>query len=62
MNIKNETKRRLNYHNNKLKDLKECLNAATTIDAIHYINDEITKANKNIEYYSELVKKIEGEN
>ena len=52
MNLKSKTSNKLDYYNKRLDDLRECLKANLTKDALHYCNDEITKAENNIEYYS----------
>ena len=60
MNLKLETKKKLQGNQERLHDLQEnSLTKTLSKDAIHYINDEITKAKKNIEYYSEILKKLE---
>lgn len=60
MNILAETKRKLQFYNDRLKELQDCLDAEyLTKDGVHYLNDEITKAKRNIEYYSEILKKLE---
>jgi ABC-type Fe3+-citrate transport system substrate-binding protein len=59
MNLITETQRRLQYQKDKISDLSECLNKNLTKYARHYIQDEIVKANKNIQYYSEILEKLE---
>ncbi|CAI3662169.1 MULTISPECIES: hypothetical protein [Clostridium] len=60
MNILTETKRKLQFYNDRLKELQDCLGAEyLTKDGVHYLNDELTKAKRNIEYYSEILKKLE---
>lgn len=60
MNLLTETKGKLKFYNDRLKELQECLEAEyLTKDGIHYLNDEITKAKRNIEYYSEILKNLE---
>lgn len=60
MKLLTETKGKLEYYNDRLKELQECLEADyLTKDGVHYLNDEITKAKRNIEYYSEILKKLE---
>lgn len=63
MNVLQETKYKLKYYKEHLEELEGCLNCTNTghfsKDAKHYIADEITKAKRNIEYYSEILKKLE---
>ena len=63
MNITTESRYRLNHHKNKLEELQGLLSSTNTKhlskDARHYIEDEVTKAKRNIEYYSEILKVLE---
>lgn len=60
MNLLYETKQRMNFSNSRLSDLRECLNKDTlTKDAEVFVKDEIKKSEKNIQYYSELIKQLE---
>ena len=63
MNLLTETKYRLKYHKKHLEELQGCLSCTNTKhlskDCIHYINDEVTKAKKNIEYYEGILKVLE---
>lgn len=60
MNLLSETKQRLNFINAKLVDLQECLELGSlTKDCRHYLQDEISKTKKNIQYYSELLEVLE---
>ena len=61
MNLLTETKYKLNYNKNNLESLLETDTSKLTKDARHYINDEITKAKRNIEYYEGIIKVLEGE-
>ena len=46
---------------NKKALLQNCLSDdKLTKDAVHYINDEIAKAKRNIEYYKLILNKLEG--
>lgn len=56
MNIKTESKYRLFRSVERFNDLQECLKQPVSEDCRHYINDEIMKARKNIEYYKEILK------
>ena len=50
MNLITETNNKLRYQINQLEDLQNCLSdGKLTKDAVHYINDEITKVKRNIE-------------
>ena len=60
MNLITETRYKLNYQKNNLESLLETDTSKLTKDAKHYINDEITKAKRNIEYYEEIIKVLEG--
>ena len=60
MNLITETRYKLNYQKNYLESLLETDTSKLTKDAKHYINDEITKAKRNIEYYEGIIKVLEG--
>ena len=62
MDLKSKTSSKLNYYNKRLNDLRECLKSDLTKDALHYCNDEIAKAENNIEYYKKILKILEEEN
>ena len=59
MNLITETKRKLQGNINRLEDLEECLKSNLTKDAVHYCNEEISKAKVNIEYYSKILEILE---
>ena len=61
MNLITETRYKLNYQKNNLESLLETDTSKLTKDARHYVNDEITKAKRNIEYYEGILKVLEGE-
>ena len=60
MNLITETRYKLNYQKNNLESLLETDTSKLTKDAKHYINDEISKAKRNIEYYEGIIKVLEG--
>ena len=62
MNLITETRYKLNYQKNNLESLLETDTNKLTKDAKHYINDEITKAKRNIEYYEGIMKLLEESN
>ena len=62
MNLITETRYKLNYQKNNLESLLETDTSKLTKDAKHYINDEITKAKRNIEYYEGIIKILEESN
>ena len=62
MNLITETRYKLNYHKNNLESLLETDTSKLTKDAKYYINDEITKAKRNVEYYEEIIKVLEERN
>ena len=62
MNLITETRYKLNYQKNNLESLLETDTSKLTKDAKHYINDEITKAKRNIEYYEGIIKVLEESN
>lgn len=62
MNLKSKTSSKLYYYKKRLEDLRECLKANLTKDALHYCNGEIAKAENNIEYYKKILKILEEEN
>ena len=62
MNLIAETRYKLNYQKNNLESLQETDTSKLTKDAKHYINDEITKAKRNVEYYEEIIKVLEERN
>ena len=60
MNLITETRYKLNYQKNNLESLLETDISKLTKDARHYVEDEITKAKRNIEYYEGIIKVLEG--
>ena len=62
MNLITETRYKLNYQKNNLESLLETDTSKLTKDARHYVEDEITKAKRNIEYYEGIIKVLEGKN
>ena len=62
MNLITETRYKLNYQKNNLESLLETDTSKLTKDARHYVNDEITKAKRNIEYYEGIMKLLEESN
>ena len=61
MNLITETRYKLNYQKNNLESLLETDTSELTKDARHYVEDEITKAKRNIKYYEGIIKVLEGE-
>ena len=62
MNLITETRYKLNYQKNNLESLLETDTSKLTKDARHYVEDEITKAKRNIEYYEGIIKVLEERN
>ena len=63
MNLITETRNKLSYQIKQLEDLQNCLSdGKLTKDARHYVEDEITKAKRNVEYYEEIIKVLEERN
>ena len=62
MNLLTETRYKLNYSKNNLDSLLETDTSKLTKDARHYVEDEISKAKRNIEYYEGIMKVLEGKN
>ena len=62
MNLITETRYKLNYQKNNLESLLETDTIKLTKDARHYVEDEITKAKRNVEYYEGIIKVLEGSN
>ena len=60
MNLITETRYKLNYQTNNIESLLETDTSKLTKDAKHYVEDEITKAKRNIEYYEGIIKVLEG--
>ena len=60
MNLLTETRYKLNYSKNNLDSLLETDTSKLTKDARHYVEDEIAKAKRNIEYYEGIMKALEG--
>ena len=60
MNLITETRYKLNYQKNNLESLLETDTSKLTKDARHYVEDEITKAKRNIEYHEGIIKVLEG--
>ena len=61
MNLITETRYKLNYQKNNLESLLETDTSKLTKDARHYVEDETTKAKRNIEYHDGIIKVLEGE-
>ena len=59
MNLLTETRYKLNYSKNNLSSLLETDTSKLTKDAKHYVDDEIAKAKRNIEYYEGIMKALE---
>ena len=62
MNLITETRYKLNYQKNNLESLLETDTSKLTKDARHYVEDEITKAKRNIKYYEGIIKVLEESN
>ena len=62
MNLLTETRYKLNYSKNNLDSLLETDTSKLTKDAKHYVDDEIAKAKRNIEYYEGIIKILEESN
>ena len=62
MNLLTETRYKLNYSKNNLESLLETDTSKLTKDAKHYVEDEISKAKRNIEYYEGIMKVLEESN
>ena len=62
MNLITETRYKLNYQKNNLESLLETDTSKLTKDARHYVEDEITKTKRNIEYYEGIMKALEESN
>ena len=62
MNLLTETRYKLNYSKNNLDSLLETDTSKLTKDAKHYVEDEISKAKRNIEYYEGIMKILEESN
>ena len=62
MNLITETRYKLNYQKNNLESLLETDTSKLTKDARHYVEDEIAKAKRNIEYYEGIMKVLEEKN
>ena len=62
MNLITETRYKLNYQKNNLESLLETDTSKLTKDARHYVEDVITKATRNIEYYEGIIKVLEESN
>ena len=60
MNLLTETRYKLYYIKNNLDSLLETDTSKLTKDARHYVEDEIAKAKRNIEYYEGIMKILEG--
>ena len=62
MNLLTETRYKLNCSKNNLESLLETDTSKLTKDAKHYVDDEISKAKRNIEYYEGIMKMLEESN
>ena len=57
------TRGKMDYYVTRKEDLTRCMNDDTTSrDCKHFCEQEIIKADKNINYYSSLLEILEGEN
>lgn len=59
MDLITETKRRLDFLNNELEQLKECADKPVSLYAREYLNNEISRTEKNVEYYSKVMEVLE---
>lgn len=60
MNLISETKRRLDYLNKELEELKDFLHVSSVSGiAKEHLNDEVSRTERNIQYYSEILEKLE---
>ena len=66
MNLIQETKGRLEYNKRLLDDTESFLNSTNveklSKECLQGINSDIDKFNRNIEYYEEIIKVLEGNN
>lgn len=64
MNLIQETKGRLEYNKRLLDDTESFLNSTNveklSKECLQGINSDIDKFNRNIEYYEEIIKVLEG--
>ena len=62
VNLKTETNRKINYIKAAIEDYKECLEEEhLTKDCRHYLQDELTKAKRNLKYFEEILEVLESE-
>ena len=55
------TRGKMDYYVTRKEDLIRCMNdAITSKDCKHYCEQEIVKADENIDYYSSLLEILEG--
>ena len=55
------TRGKMDYYVTRKEDLTKCMNdAITSRDCKHFCEQEIIKADKNINYYSSLLEILEG--
>lgn len=59
MNLIAETKRKLTYQEANVIDLQECIQQPVTKDCIHYLKEQLEKAEKSIKYYSEVLEVLQ---
>ncbi len=59
MNLISETKRKLEYQKANLIDLQECIKQPVTKDCIHYLKEQLERAEKGVKYYAELLEVLE---
>lgn len=59
MNLIIETKRRLNFEIDRLADLEECKIQNISEDATKYVEHEIQRVKKNINYYQVLIEVLQ---
>ena len=60
-NLKTETNKKINYIKAAIEDYKECLKGDLTKDCRHYLQDELTKAKRNLKYFEEILEVLESD-
>lgn len=59
MNLITETKTKINDIELYIKDLQECLEQPISVDCKRYLESKLVKANKGLQYYSEVLEVLE---
>lgn len=60
MDLLKETNKKIDYLKKNKEDLQKCLQENLTIDCRRYVNEELSKIDKKLEYYNKVFELIKG--